>query len=105
MMQQPACDGLDLLAQSGICELRVAYGKRKAARMSKRAFIKRMGKVVLHDCSLLNKKDTSGGCVQRKRGENTVLERATKNRKRNFSKSPRWRSERRGQGEGGMYAG
>jgi hypothetical protein len=42
--------------------LSIAYRKREAARMSKRAFIKRIGEVVSHDCSsLLNKKGYQWG--------------------------------------------
>jgi hypothetical protein len=46
--------------------------------MNERAFIERVGEVVLHVCfSQLNKKDTSLSCAHRLRGGSGVLESVT----------------------------
>src|SRR5579863_145125 len=57
MRAQPSRDGLNLFAQRGVRELRLSNRKREVFRLRKRAFIKRIGEVVVHDgCSRLNKK-------------------------------------------------
>src|SRR5208282_3463939 len=93
MSAQPACDGLNQLAQCRVRELRIANGEGEVLRMCERAFIERISEVVVHDgCSLCDKKgyqselrskdERPSGCVgkgNRERGT-MAAEGATKRR-------------------------